>query len=332
MTPIYFPFTWADASTLQSITTVFPKIAIYQPARQQTPLWLHPFEKAETIEIRVPIPEECEHLKIMAADYQNWARLHQGNDLAFLKSRMTDAPFIDHLSSRIQSEILHYEETLQTPSRNPVFNARLFLEIAADYDAQQSALNTDLASIEHLENRLMAAIGGPSEVEETVAIGNFSLAPDHPGDFMTAERLQAWSTLFLADDHHRTPDDIWITPRSSVIDWIREEYEMAQILEINCIPIRKTVDDNFRFWQENILTYLTHLQKTPWPAPLKTFEPPDSEYAWEDAVSVKGYLLPNLSPDHFFQKMAASQRVVSSPNLDLSNSTHHTIIVQIQSL
>ena len=235
MTPIYFPFTWADTSTLQSMATVFPKIAIYQPARQQTPAWLHPFEQAETVDIRVPLPEESDRLKMMAADYQSWARLHQGNDLAFLKSRMTDTPFIDQLSSRIQSEILHYEESSQTPSRDMVFNARLFLEIAADYDAQQTAFNTDISGIEHLENRLMAAIGGPSEMEETAPIGNFSLAPDHPGDFMTAERLQAWSTLFLADDCHRSPDDIWVTTRSSVIDWIREEYEMAQILEINCI-------------------------------------------------------------------------------------------------
>lgn len=315
------------------MTTVFPQIAIYQPLAQKTPLWLHPFEQAETVDIRVPITEESDKLKMMAADYQNWARLHQGNDLAFLKSRMTDAPFIDQLSSRIQSEILHYEESSPAPSRNRVFNARLFLEIAAAYDAQQTAFNTDLSGIQNMENRLMAAIGRPSEMDDTVPIGNFSLVQDHPGDFMTAERLQAWSTLFLADGRHRSPEDIWITSRSSVIDWIGEENDMAQVLEINCIPIRKTIDDSFRFWQESIQTYLTQLQKMPWPAALKTFEPPDSEYAWENAVSVKGYILPNQPPDKFFQKMSGSQVAASASNRDLSTLTlHHTIIVHIQSL
>ena len=174
-------------------------------------------KQAGNIEIRVPVTEDSHKLEMMVADYQNWARLHQGNDLAFLKARQPAAPFIDHLSSRIRSDILHYQDASPDPAHDPVFNARLFLEIAAAYDAQQAELNCDFTKIQNLEKRFMAALGDHTEMEEPVSLGNLSLFQDDPGDFMLAERLQAWSTLFLQDQaatHRRT--DLWVTSRLSV--------------------------------------------------------------------------------------------------------------------
>jgi hypothetical protein len=233
MTPIYFPFTWVDASTIQAITAVFPKIAIYQPSVCRVSSLLHPFEQAGKLEIRVPVTEDSKKLEMMVADYQNWARLHQGSDLAFLKTRQPAAPFIDHLSSRIRSDILHYQDSPTDPAPDPVFNARLFLEIAAAYDAQQAEFNHDLEKIQHLEKRFMAALGDTAEMEKPVPLGNSLLFQDNPGDFMLAERLQAWSILFLQDQRQRTEDDLWVTSRLSVIEWIRDEIGMEQVLEIN---------------------------------------------------------------------------------------------------
>ena len=74
-----------------------------------------------------------------------------------------------------------------------------------------------------------------------------------------------------------------------------DELDMEHVLEINCIPIQKTIDDDTRFWQESIMAYLSQLQTAPWPSAVKTFEPPSSDYAWENAVSVKGFIIPNQS-------------------------------------
>jgi hypothetical protein len=332
MTPIYFPFTWTDTPMIQAITAVFAKIAVYQPLVCKTPAWLQPFEQAGHVEIRVPVSADSDKLEMMTADYQNWARLHQGGDLAFLKIRQPGVPFIDHLSSRIQSEIMHYQEASPDLSRNPVFNARLFLEIAAAYDAQQTELNSSLTKIKHMEKRFLAALGDPADIEEPVSLGNLPLFQDDPGDYMLSERLQAWSTLFLQDHLHRTPDDIWVTSRASVIEWIQEEVETAPVLEINGIPIQQTVDDNTRFWQESLLTYLAQLQKTPWPSAVKTFEPPSSEYAWENAVSVKGYIIPNHTPEVFFHKLTAHSDSSTLPNMFSAEQALHTIVVVIDSM
>ncbi|MCX5882277.1 MAG: hypothetical protein NTU74_10900 [Deltaproteobacteria bacterium] len=323
MTPIYFPFTWADAPTIQAITAVFPKIAIYQPSVCRAPSLLHPFEQAGKLEIRVPVTEDCQKLEMMVADFQSWARLHQGSDLAFLKTRQPAAPFIDHLSSRIQSDILNYQDSPTNPAPDPVFNARLFLEIAAAYDAQQSDLSCDLAKIQNLEKRFMAALGDHADMEESVPLGNLPLFQDDPGTFMLAERLQAWSILFLQDLKQRTAGDLWVTSRLSVVEWIRDEADMEPVLEINCIPIQKNFDDNTRFWQESIMVYLSQLQTTPWPTAIKKFEPPSSDYAWENAVSVKGFIIPNLTPDALLQKMAAD-KAVRMPD---SGQLRHTIVV-----
>lgn len=323
MTPIYFPFTWADASTIEAITTVFPKIAIYQPSVCRVPSLLHPFELAGNLEIRVPVKEDSNKLEMMVADYQNWARLHQGSDLTFLKTRQPAAPFIDHLSSRIQSDILNYQDPPTDPAHDPVFNARLFLEIAAAYDAQQSELNCDIEKIQNLEKRFMAALGDSTETEAPVPLGNLPLFQDDPGDFMLAERLQAWSILSLQDRRQPMAGDLWVTSRLSVVNWIREEIDAEPILEINCIPIQKTIDDGIRFWQESILAYLSDLQTAPWPSPIKTFEPPSSDYAWKNAVSVKGFIIPNLSPDALLQKMAADK----SARMPDPAQLRHTLIV-----
>jgi hypothetical protein len=332
MTPIYFPFTWADASTVQAITAVFPKIAVYHPLIRSLPSRLKLFEQAGNLEIRVPVTADSDKLEMLAADYQNWARLHQGSDLAFLKIRQPDAPFMDHLSSRIQSEILHYQETAPDQSGNSVFNARLFLEIAATYDAQQTEINCDLSNIRNMEKRFMAALGDPAEMEAPASLGNLPLTQDDPREYMLSERLQAWSTLFLQDSRC-TDAGLWVTSRASVIEWIQDEVDMAPVLEINCIPIHQTIDDSTRFWQESILTYLSQLQKTPWPSAVKTFEPPSSDYAWENAVSVKGFIIPNQTPSVFFRKLAAVPEASSSSlNIMSSKPAMHTIAIYISTL
>jgi hypothetical protein len=332
MTPIYFPFTWADVSTIQAITAVFPKIAIYQPSVCRVPSLLHPFEQDGSLEIRVPVAEDSKKLEMMVTDYQNWARLHQGSDLALLKTRQSASPFIDHLSSQIQSDIMHYQDSPTDQEYDTVFNTRLFLEIAAAYDAQQSEFNCDLEKIQHIEKRFMAALGDHAEMEEPVHMGNLPLFQDDPGDFMLAERLQAWSILFLQDQQLRMTGDLLVTSRLSVVEWIRDEISMEQVLEINCIPIQKTIDDSTRFWQESIMAYLSQLQTTPWPSAIQTYEPPSSNYAWENAVSVKGFIIPNQTPLAFFRKLAAGPN--SPPSVDISSPEQslHTIVVYINNI
>jgi hypothetical protein len=178
----------------------------------------------------------------------------------------------------------------------------------------------------------MMALGDPAEMEAPVSLGNLPLFQDDPGDYMLSERLQAWSILFFQDSRHLTSEGLWVTTRASVVEWIQDEVDMAAVLEINCIPIQQTIDDNTRFWQESILAYLTQMQKTPWPSAIKTFEPPSSDYAWENAVSVKGFILPNLPPSVFFRKLAAIPDASSTLNILSSESALHTIIIYINML
>ncbi len=328
MTVIYFPYTWADASTIQAISAVFPRIAIYQPRDCSEPSSPYPFKETGNLEIRVPIIEDGKKIEMMVADYQSWARLHQGSDLRFLKVRQPAAPFIDHLSSQIQSDILQYQDASAEPAADPVFNARLFLEIAAAYDAQQAGLNCDLANVRILEKRFIAALGDAAEMEEPPPIGNLPLVQEDPADFMIAERLQAWSLLLLQDRRQRTANEPWVTCRLSVIEWIQNEIGMEQVLEINCIPIPKIIDENTRFWQESIQDYLAQLQKMPWPSAVKTFEPPFSDYAWENAVSVRGYIIPDLTPDAFLVKMSSDK----SARLPVPDQPRNTLILCVAPL
>ena len=93
MTPIYFPFTWADASTIQAITAVFPKIAMYRPSVCRAPSLLHPFEQAGGLEIRVPVTEDSDRLEIDGRRLPELGQVASGKRSVIFKNPATRRAF-----------------------------------------------------------------------------------------------------------------------------------------------------------------------------------------------------------------------------------------------
>ncbi len=326
MTPIYFPFTWMDAATIQAITAVFSKFALYRPSTGKTPSFFHPFEQNGMLEIRTPVADDGDRIEKVAADYQNWAALHRGGDLGLLKSRQPEAPFTDALSSNLQSEILHYREPPASPTQETLTNARLFLEIAATYDRQQSDVNCQLEGIQNIEKRFMTATGNVSE-QAGISLGNLPLSADDLGDFMTRERLQAWAILVLQDHRQRVPDDPFITSSPAVIRWIQDMFQMEKVMQIDAIPQMPHPDIDTRLWQEAVSNYICEIQTRSWPFAVRTFEPPSSEYAIENAVSVKAFITVNQSSDDVLQQLAMGPY----GNAVTSGNTRHGVVIQVDS-
>ncbi len=326
MTPIYFPFTWMDADTIQAITAVFSKFVVYRPSTGKTPSFFHPFEQNGMLEILTPVADDGDHIEKVAADYQNWAKLHQGCDLGFLKSRQPEAPFTDSLSSSIQSEILHYREPSASTPQETLTNARLFLEVAAAYDRQQSEIDCQLEGIQDIEKRFMTATGNVSE-QAGISLGNLPLSTDDPGDFMTRERLQAWAILALQDHRQRMPDDPLITSSPAIIRWIQDIFQVEKVMQIDAIPQTPHPDIDTKLWQEAISNYIREIQTRSWPFAIRTFEPPSSEYAIENAVSVKAFITVNQSSDNVLQQLAMRPY----DNAVMSGNTRHGVIIQVDS-
>jgi hypothetical protein len=328
MTPIYFPFTWADARSIQALIAVFNRIAVYRPSVSNPISWMQPFLESGRLELRTPVREESDKLHQLAAEYRNWAQLHQGNDLLSMKTVQSSSAFLENFSSNIQSEILHYSESTQAPAADRVFNARLFLEIAETYDAQQVELNRDISTIRTMEKKFMDALGDHEDWEEPVPLGNLSLIQDDPGNFMLTERLQAWSILCLQGMTACTENNLLVTFRSSVIDWLRNDFPMEPVLSISRMPLNLTQDDNTRLWQENVLSYLKKLSESPWPGTVQSFEPPGSDYTWEDSLSINGFIIPGLSLTSMLQKLASGPISCAEPIVSDSNPPH-TLVVAV---
>ncbi len=323
MTPIYFPFTWIDAATVQAITAVFPRIALYRPSAGQTPPFLHPFKDNGALEIRVPIADDGNRLQKVAAEYQEWAKLHKGDDLALLNIHQSEAPFTEALSSMIESEILHYQEPA-APVSKALTNARLFLEIAAEYDRQQCDINHQLEGISDIEKRFMAATGGETEKSGGL-LENFTLPADDPGDYMTRERLQAWALLALQDQKQRKTDDPLITFSPVIIRWLQDEFQMEKVLQINGLSQTPHSDVNTALWREAVSNYIGEIQTRSWPFAIQTFEPPSSEYAIENAVSLNAFIIVNQSSDDVLHHLAGRP----CENSVISEYTRHGVIIQI---
>ena len=324
MTPIYFPFTWIDESAMRTITAVFPQLVLYQPLEKKTPSHLQPFAQSGTVTIRIPVSENSGRVEATVKDYHNWASLHQGNDLAYLSARQPSVPLTDNLASLIQSDILHYENQPSAPAADRMFNARVFLEIASNYDAQQAEINSELSRMQGIEQRLMEAIGD-DEKNASPSFGNLSLNPDDSSDFMLSERLAAWSALYLQDRERRMIGECLLTSSPAVMEWLQNEFEIEQVLEISGIPMGDC--ENRASWQESIARYLTNLQIHSWPSDIKTFTPPPPDAAAEGTVSIKGFIVPNRTPDALFQKISDNKILPSIPGFFSAEQIRHTTIL-----
>lgn len=331
MTAIYFPFTWADEYTIKAMTSVFQKTALFLPSKKSIESFFNDFATEGKLEIRIPVTDDSSRLDMLLNDYMSWARLHDKNDLASLKTRQPKIPFTDALSSKISSDILNYNNLPSEQKPDQVFNARLFLAMAADYDARQSELNSDFRKIHVMEKQILANLKDDFESDEHFPLENLSILQNDTRDFMLEERLKAWSLLFLQDrQSSNMAENILVTSSLSAIEFLTDEYRTEKILEIHCIPARNNLDENTLLWQESILEYLTGLQTRPWPSEVKTFEPPSSEYDWKNGVSVTGFIIPEKTPHELLQRMTGSQSYSSYHDIACSCEIKNTVLVYME--
>lgn len=326
MTAIYFPFTWADEFTIKALTSVFQKTAIYFASKKSIESFLND-ETEGKLEFLMPVADD--RLDLLLNEFLNWARLHDKNDLASLKAGHPGIPFTDALSSKISTDILDYSKPSSEQKPDLLSNSRLFLAMAADYDARQSELDSDFKKINLMEKQILTDLKDDFESDEHFPLENLSVLQKETSDFMLEARLKAWSELFIHDGKTITAESILVTTSLSAIELLADEFRTEKILEIKCIPVRNDLDENTLLWQESILGYLTCLQTRPWPSQVKTFEPPSSEYDWKNGISVTGFIIPEKTPHELLMKVAGYNSSSSHKGTACSCEIKNTVLVHI---
>jgi len=226
MNAIYFPFTVVSGQTMDALSACFTSVSVYQPSTH-TPKALaekgghpSPFRRGSggevfAAEIRRPVQNDDDKLEALAKDYRKWAELHQGAELNFFKFRHDDD---DHAIAHIRSELKGYD--IPQEAADSLFNARLFLKIAQEYDSKRQDVDREISAFEKMEKSLFEELRGEDEAEIEIPLEKSLLRHEDAGGFMTEERLNAWTRLMLEDAEI---SNFFITNSHAVFDFLAEK-------------------------------------------------------------------------------------------------------------
>jgi hypothetical protein len=204
MKPIYFPFTCIFDLSAEIISAIFGQIVVYRPSSKNPPEMMQELAKRGILDIQIPVKKDKNKLDAILKDYKSWLNLHLGDKqgmTAFFKTHADKIPFFDDtITAQIKADIRKKVRPEQPETKpDPLFNARIFLCIAQEFDAQNWEINQKLFMVEGLP--------------ECYDPGAY----DDPGAYMTADRIKAWALLM---QHDNQGSGLFITGSSSAFDYL----------------------------------------------------------------------------------------------------------------
>ena len=297
MIPVYFPFTYLSNQTASALYACFKQIAVYQPSGRATPENMKRMAKEGVIDLRIPIEKEDEALMAACREYRDWGNLHQKDGLTLFKAGPGAIPFFDDsFTQKIRTDIEHYPEG-GSKTEPLEFTARIFIQIAQEYDRQQDELAKEFHAIDTREQDLFSqllggGVNGPGK-KSTPRPPDITLSDD----YMIKERIKAWLYLIKPDKH---PSGFFLTGRQSFWDLVMDIAPEAQpVFDFPSIPVPENTAE---IWPQNMTNYLDTLIRSPWPlSDVDAPEIPDAR-GNDQQMAFKLAVIPGLSSDQFFSR------------------------------
>lgn len=228
MRPAVFPFTDLNPEWVAPMARCFGTVVVYAPSRRELPPHLVRADADGLVDLRIPVSGDEEELARRLAAYQEWASLHAGADVEWLRFRGgrdwlrdTTAP------SALRSDLRRALKGQEAAAADPLLTARLFLEMAQARDRQQEELQEEMARLQAMEEALFHQLrpdGHDAHFSAPVPMA----AESDAGAFMTGERMASWGRLWLAD---APPRPRWfVTGSDHARQWVLERNPEAVCL------------------------------------------------------------------------------------------------------
>jgi hypothetical protein len=215
MKPIYFPFTYICEPLARRLCRLFGQMTVYLPLSDNIHINISQLQADDCIELRFPFPDDGDKLMGFSRELKAWGEQHYG-DGASLKNAFNEGFYNQTFTAQIRADILKLEKPVEATS-DPVFNARLFLLMAQELDAQQDDLDRKLSLSADAEQELFARMKG----QEKPDLFEKQLQRTDYGSVMTASRLSAWSHLFCKD----APESCFlVTTSRACLDHMMESF------------------------------------------------------------------------------------------------------------
>jgi len=252
------------------------------------------------LDIRIPVEVNGEFLDKILKDYRSWINTHQGTETAFLTAMAKKIPFFDeNASSQIRADLKKTGKQISPQEKpDPLFNAKLFLHMAQEFDLQKKILDHDLMDIEVMEDDFMKNLKWEDDDDHARAVARKVLENDDPGHYMTTERINAWASLMLQDPQ---ASGLFITTSRAVLEHLIDiEPEMEEVIRFDAIPMGVDEDETLSNWQDGLMETLEKLATENWPVPMDDMANPPEIPGSEANVALTIYIVPNKTPHECF--------------------------------
>lgn len=305
MKPIYLPFTCISDLSGEIIPAIFGQIVLYRPSSQNLSEPMEELAKREALDIRIPVKKDESKLNAVLKDYKSWLNLHLGDKrgmTAFFKTHADKIPFFDDtITAQIRADIRKKRPQKQPETKpDPLFNARIFLHIAQEFDTQNWEITQKLFMVDKMQQTLIENIKGKidsSYIENTE--NNLHESYD-PGTYMTVERIKAWDLLM---QHDQQGSGLFITDSKSAFEYLINKASQTEIIVgFDSMPLQKNSAGKADKWRDNFMKQLESIAKNPWPTSTdKIVKPPFTKNS-DAKVSLTLAIAPGETPLEFFAR------------------------------
>ncbi|MDI6686900.1 MAG: hypothetical protein QME06_01635 [Desulfobacterales bacterium] len=303
MKPIYFPFTCIFDLSAEMISAIFGQPAVYCPSSKNLPETMQELAKTEVIDIRIPAKNDENKLDAILKEYQSWLNLHLGDKrgmTSFFKTHADKIPFFnDTFTAQIKADIRKKLQQKQPEIKpDPLFNARIFLSIAQEFDDQNWEINQKLFMVDKMQQDIIENIKGEFE-DSFVKNAENSLPESYdPGAYMTAERIKAWVLLM---QHDPQESGLFITNSSSAFEYLIDKASRSEIIfGFDSIPLQKNSVGKPDKWRDNFMKQLEIIARNPWLTSTDKIAVPCFAKNSDTKVSLTLAIVPGQTPHEFF--------------------------------
>ncbi|MFO7667975.1 MAG: hypothetical protein R6V76_15290 [Desulfobacterales bacterium] len=306
MKPVYFPFTYINDSVARDLYSCFGQITVYQPGAHDIPENMQRLADEGLLDLKVPVSGDESRLEALIREYREWGELHQKSDTAFLKAIGEKVPFFDDtFTTELASQIKKIRDENNSKEKPDIlFNARLFLCLAQDYDLVQDGINRDLISVYEMEKKLLDGLTREDEVFFTKNTGSSLQAPDDSGKYKIKERIEAWTYLMSNDIEM---PEFFVTNNKDAFDYIIEKAgDLKKIIELSNVPFSPRSEITHK-WQEILSEQIEGLLKNDhFTVDEKIYNLPDVKEP-ENEISLKLYRIINKSRRDFINNILGQE-------------------------
>jgi hypothetical protein len=305
MKPIYFPFTHASERVAKALVTCFGSFSIYQPMAGNVPEQMRTWVDNGVLDLRIPVAEGERELKTAAKNYLDWVSLHTegtGMKAASLKTLKRTLPSFDHLlSSHIVTDIKKQNlkgSTAQAPDF--LMAARVFLYFAQKFDLQSQEVDRDLKRYRQKEEGLIRELKMEEDFLAVEFQKNQIQMPNTSADYLFADRLEAWTRIFLKDSEI---SGLFVTHSPIILDHLLDRSSAAKrLLQLESMPLGAEMTAANDSWPAHLVSILADVVENKRPLPdCGQIDIPAYPEA-EDTISLSIYLLPDQHPRDLFSR------------------------------